>query len=279
MDTARRLRYLDAMGITVWRSNAFGAQDKPCVKVVADQSEHQPDPLDQALERAIQAPAPELQDIPAVREEAPLSAQPTITSPASTMDWDQLQAAVSHCKQCDLCEGRQQTVFGDGVKTADLMIIGEGPGAEEDLRGLPFVGAAGKLLDAMLAAIDFSRSPGTGQQAAYIANIVKCRPPQNRDPRPAEAAACRGYLDRQIALLQPRLIMAVGRIAAQNLLGSSDKLGTLREGLHEYRCSDAIPAIPVLVTYHPAYLLRTPSDKRKAWEDLKRARKLLADIE
>ncbi len=277
MDSAKRLRYLDAMGITVWRANADKASELPPVEVGQDALAAPVDPLDQALERAIQAKAPVLPELlqpPSV----PAAVQPEVSEPAplAGLGRVELEASARACRRCGLCEERQQAVFGAGAQNADLMVIGEGPGAEEDRQGLPFVGPAGQLLDAMLAAIDYSRAPKAGQQGAYIANVVKCRPPQNRDPKAEEATACQPYLERQIELLKPRLILAVGRIAAQNLLGSSDKLGQLREGMHEYRLKDSGQVFPVLVTYHPAYLLRSPHEKRKAWDDLKRARSLLA---
>jgi DNA polymerase len=179
------------------------------------------------------------------------------------LDWATLEAQVSACTRCRLHQTRTQTVFGVGNRTADWMIIGEAPGAEEDRRGEPFVGRAGQLLDQMLAAI------GLARDKVFIANILKCRPPGNRDPSADEAQACRGYLDRQIALVAPRLILAVGRIAAQQLLETDAPIGRLRGRVHKLGSTE----IPVVVTYHPAYLLRTPSQKRKAWEDLCLARR------
>lgn len=172
--------------------------------------------------------------------------------------WPELQQAVANCTRCGLHQSRTQTVFGVGNPRADWMIIGEAPGAEEDRRGEPFVGRAGKLLDEMLRAVNLSRD------SVFICNILKCRPPGNRDPSAVEAGACRGYLERQIELVSPQLILAVGRIAAQQLLGSDAPLARLRGTLH--RLTEA--RIPLIVTYHPAYLLRKPSDKRKAWQDL-----------
>ena len=180
------------------------------------------------------------------------------------VDWDGLRQQVATCTRCDLHRGRTQTVFGVGNQHADWLIIGEAPGAEEDKRGEPFVGRAGQLLDAMLAAINLDRTQ------AYIANILKCRPPNNRDPQANEVACCEPYLQQQIALIKPKLILAVGRIAAQNLLKTDLPLARLRGQTHHYGENQ----IPVIVTYHPAYLLRTPSDKRKAWEDLKSAVRL-----
>ncbi len=181
----------------------------------------------------------------------------TTAVPPSAMTWDELAAAVAACRQCRLCEARKQAVLGVGDLEADWLFVGEAPGAEEDLRGEPFVGQAGKLLDNMLAAIGLKRG-----QDVYIANAVKCRPPENRTPVPEEAATCRPYLARQIELLQPKLIVALGRPAAQTLLQAEVKIAAARGKLHDYH------GIPLIITYHPAYLLRTLLDKAKAWEDL-----------
>lgn len=177
--------------------------------------------------------------------------------PVQEMDWPQLRQAVAQCRGCVLHERRKQAVFGVGDEQADWLIVGEGPGAEEDARGEPFVGQAGKLLDNMLAAIGLARGNNV-----YIANVVKCRPPGNRTPTAEEAEACAAYLDRQIDLIQPRLIVALGKVAAHRLLGRDATLGSLRKTVHEYR------GIPLVVTYHPAYLLRNMTDKAKSWEDL-----------
>ncbi len=173
------------------------------------------------------------------------------------MDWDQLKSTVSRCTACPLSETRTQTVFGVGDKKADWLFIGEGPGAREDAMGEPFVGQAGKLLDQMLAAIRIKRGDGV-----YITNIVKCRPPNNRNPTSFEARQCEPYLTRQIKLLQPKLIVALGKVAAQNLLGCEDNISSLRGKLHHFS------GIPLIVTYHPAYLLRALPEKAKAWKDL-----------
>ncbi len=186
----------------------------------------------------------------------PLEAPP---AGADVLDWDELKACVASCTRCELHQSRTQTVFGVGNPNASWMIIGEAPGAEEDRRGEPFVGRAGKLLDEMLRAI------GQTRQDVFIANILKCRPPNNRDPKSDEVAQCREYLERQIALVDPSIILAVGRIAAQNLLGTDSPVGRLRGRRH------SLGEVPLIVTYHPAYLLRSPSQKRKAWEDLSMA--------
>ncbi len=188
--------------------------------------------------------------------EAELDAQDPDNLPAP--DWTTLQARVSACTQCILHKTRTQTVFGVGSRAADWMIVGEAPGAEEDRRGEPFVGRAGKLLDEMLRALGLSR------ERVYIANILKCRPPNNRDPANDEADSCRHFLDRQIELVAPKIIVAVGRIAAQRLLQTDAPLGRLRQQKHYL----ADGQVPVVVTYHPAYLLRSPTQKRKAWQDL-----------
>jgi DNA polymerase len=173
------------------------------------------------------------------------------------MDWPQLKASVDACVACPLHKDRNKTVFGVGDEHADWVFVGEGPGADEDLKGEPFVGQAGKLLDNMLAAIKLKRG-----ENVYIANVVKCRPPGNRNPEAQESAQCEPYLQRQIALIQPKLIVALGKIAAVNLLGREASIASLRGKLHDYH------GIPLLITYHPAYLLRSLPDKAKAWEDL-----------
>jgi len=178
------------------------------------------------------------------------------------IDWEPLRERVAACTACELCKTRTQTVFGVGNQRAEWLIIGEAPGAEEDRQGEPFVGRAGQLLNAMLLAI------GLPRETVFIANILKCRPPGNRDPRPEEVARCLPFLQAQIALLKPKIMLAVGRIAAQNLLATDAPLARLRGKLHRF----GEAGTPLVITYHPAYLLRTPSDKRKAWEDLKFAR-------
>ncbi len=179
--------------------------------------------------------------------------------------WGPLRAEVAACTRCGLHEQRTQTVFGVGSETARWLVIGEAPGAEEDRQGEPFVGRAGKLLDQMLRSVGLSRGD------VFIANLLKCRPPGNRDPKPEEAASCMTYLMRQIALLGPGLILVVGRIAAQNLLATDMALARLRGRVHSFGPLNT----PLVVTYHPAYLLRSPAEKSRAWEDLKLARRTL----
>ncbi len=188
-----------------------------------------------------------------------------VLMPAKGLDWPELRACVANCTRCELSASRTNTVFGVGNTDADWLIIGEAPGAEEDRRGEPFVGRAGQLLDQMLIAI------GQSRENVFIANILKCRPPDNRDPKPDEAAACREYLERQIELIRPKIILAVGKIAAQNLLGTDDPVGRMRG--HQYD----LGGIPLVVTYHPAYLLRSPSQKHKSWSDLCLAGRLAAE--
>jgi uracil-DNA glycosylase family 4 len=181
------------------------------------------------------------------------------------MPWDELKSAVSGCTACGLCKTRNNTVFGTGDESADWMLVGEAPGAEEDERGEPFVGQAGRLLDSMLAAIGLKRG-----ENVYIANVLKCRPPGNRNPDPAEVRQCAPHLARQIELVQPKVVVALGRFAAQMLLESDASIGSLRGKALRYR------GVPAVVTYHPAYLLRNLPDKAKAWEDLCFARKAVA---
>ncbi len=207
------------------------------------------------------APGPEARR-PRVPEAAPA---PEGVEGIDAMGWDALRAAVRDCRRCRLCEQRKQAVFGVGSESAPWLFVGEGPGADEDEKGEPFVGQAGKLLDSMLAALGLKRG-----REVYIANVVKCRPPGNRVPAPEEAAACAPFLDRQVDLIRPRLIVALGRTAAIRLTGAEASLASLRGRVHAYR------GIPLVITYHPAYLLRNLPDKAKAWEDLLFARRTLA---
>jgi uracil-DNA glycosylase len=188
-----------------------------------------------------------------------------VPAQAPARGWIPLKAAVSGCVKCGLHKTRTRTVFGVGDENADWMLIGEAPGAEEDRLGDPFVGQAGKLLDNMLAAIDLSR-----RKNVYIANVLKCRPPGNRNPTPEEVAQCSPHLLQQIELIQPKLILAMGRFAAQTLLETGASIASLRGRVHRYA------GVPLIVTYHPAYLLRTLEDKAKAWEDLLFAKKIMS---
>ena len=217
------------------------------------------------------APAKLVARVPAPTESVAAESTPTESVPAridarravaiATMDWTQLADAVAGCSACGLCKSRRNTVFGTGNPSAGWMIIGEAPGAEEDARGEPFVGQAGQLLDAMLAALGMGRAADV-----YIANVLKCRPPGNRNPDPLEVAQCTPHLMRQVELVGPGLILLMGRFAAQTLLGTDASIASLRGRVHQFGST------PAIVTYHPAYLLRTPVDKAKAWEDLLLAR-------
>ena len=190
--------------------------------------------------------------------------QPGAVSGPAGMDWRELAATVRVCTLCGLCATRTQTVFGTGDIRARLMVVGEAPGAEEDRQGEPFVGRAGQLLNSMLRAAGFER------RQVYIANVLKCRPPNNRDPAAAETESCLPYLRRQIELISPAVILCVGRIAAQRLLERDEPLARLRGHIHR------LGRTPLVVTYHPAYLLRSPTEKRKSWEDLKLAMRVVA---
>jgi len=209
------------------------------------------------------------------RPQAPAVPPPAaVEAPAAHRDggvaalgWDELAARVAACTACELHRTRTRTVFGTGDREADWMFVGEAPGADEDRQGEPFVGRAGQLLTAMIEALGMRR----GQ--VYIGNVLKCRPPRNRDPRPEEVVRCRPFLERQIALVRPRVIVALGRIAAHNLLGVDTPLSRLRGRVHRF----GPEGVPVVVTYHPAYLLRSPGDKRRAWEDLRLARRVAAE--
>jgi DNA polymerase len=201
-----------------------------------------------------------------VRREASAAVPAAPVADVATMGWKELREAARACTACVLCKQRKQAVFGVGNESAPWLFVGEGPGADEDELGDPFVGQAGRLLDSMLAAIGIARG-----REAYIANVVKCRPPGNRTPTPEEAQACAPFLDRQIELVAPKLIVALGKSAAIRFLETEASLASLRGRVHRYR------GIPVVVTYHPAYLLRSLPEKAKAWEDLVFARRLLRE--
>ncbi len=247
---------LARMGLgPVWRLRASAAEDVADVPVEAPRAQDLPAPLGDVLAR-----------VDFARDKTPVQIvqSPVMGGSAPEWTWDELGEIVAGCRKCRLCERRKQAVLGVGDRDADWMFVGEGPGAEEDERGEPFVGQAGRLLDAMLAAIGLARGRGV-----YIANTVKCRPPNNRTPEAEETAACFPYLERQIALVRPRLIVALGRPAAQILLDQEVRIAGARGRAYRFG------GIPVTVTYHPAYLLRNPADKRKSWEDLCFARDLM----
>ena len=275
-----RRAYLAAMGIDVWRLRT-GGPDAPPRAAVARAAP--PDAIRAAAARAVdtasRTPArsdargaavhePHLRG-PSVHERsAPVVTPADERGAIAGMEWDALATAVAACRACALHAGRTQTVFGVGDRSADWMFIGEAPGAEEDRQGEPFVGRAGQLLNSILFAM------GMGRERVYIANILKCRPPSNRDPQPEESRCCRPFLNRQIALVAPKIIVALGRIAAQQLLETDTPIGRLRGRLHHYDVDGR--RVPLVVTYHPAYLLRSPLEKAKVWADLQFARKAAA---
>jgi len=254
MDALRRNQYLQTMGVDVWVSRRPAS--------VADAVVATGDMVSAGALAATPQVAAAASAVP------PTVARGTADPPTITT-WESLRSEVLACTKCPLHGSRTQGVFGVGSREAQWLVVGEAPGAEEDRRGEPFVGRAGHLLDAMLKAIGLSRG-----RNVYIANVLKSRPPGNRDPKPEEVAACLPYLMRQIELLRPRVMLAVGRIAAQNLLATDVSLGRLRGKVHHFGELNT----PLIVTYHPAYLLRTPSDKRKAWEDLKFARSVFQGL-
>ena len=246
MDRSRRVLFLREMGLApVWRLRTGESQARPA-----------------ATAALAAAPAVEVLPSPAPEPSAP---EPEgRTARILRMDWSDLRRTVSACEDCALCKTRTNTVFGVGDEKANWMLVGEAPGAEEDARGEPFVGQAGRLLDNMLAAIGLRRGANV-----YIANVLKCRPPGNRNPEGREVAQCSPHLQRQIELIRPKLIMAMGRFAAQTLLETEATIGSLRGRVHRHR------GVPLIVSYHPAYLLRSLSEKAKAWEDLCFARKTM----
>lgn len=272
---ARQRAMLAEMGVRVWAPKPAAHVKPPVVSPEPERPVARPAATPLAAQTpAAPAPAPAAARPPVTASARPATpaqaTAPTPVAPAALaslpagielMDWPALREAVASCQACGLCEGRKHTVFGTGSTQADWLIVGEAPGENEDLQGEPFVGAAGQLLDNMLRAVGLSRT-GEGAQGAYITNVLKCRPPANRNPRPAEVAQCAPYLARQVALVQPKVIIAMGRFAVQSLLQSNEPIGKLRGQVHRYQ------DVPVIVTYHPAYLLRTPSDKGKAWADL-----------
>lgn len=226
---------------------------------------------DMMQDPAVARPAPPPRVRPAPEPAMPTPTQP-VDSPVATasMAWPELREAVSTCTACRLCSSRKTTVFGVGHPRAHWMIIGEAPGEHEDLQGEPFVGKSGQLLDGMLRALGLTRAEDTAERQVYIANTVKCRPPSNRNPAADELAACEPFLIRQIELVQPRIILAMGRFALQSLLRSNDPVGRLRGRVHTYR------GVPLVATYHPAYLLRNPEEKARTWDDLCLAREVVA---
>jgi len=256
----RRELFLEEMGLTpLWRLKT-GEAGEVAVGVSPNETGN-PTPIEaQAGAGAAAAP---IRQVPHQAESGADDRKARI----ARMDWAELKTAVAGCTACGLRKTCTQTVFGVGDERADWLLVGEAPGAEEDARGEPFVGQAGKLLDGMLAGIGLKRG-----KDVYIANVLKCRPPGNRNPEHAEVERCAPHLERQVALIQPKLILAMGRFACQTLLGTDASIASLRGRLHRYQ------GVPLIVTYHPAYLLRTLQDKAKAWEDLCFARRTMSDL-
>ena len=278
----RRLAMLKEMGVPFWQplarpglaeaGPAAAPQESPArtPAVLANDLPDAPAP-------AVSRPGPSVsRPAPAAPRGTPPQATP-LNEPSRAaapdvagLDWPALRQAVVDCRACGLCEKRRQTVFGVGPARAHWMVVGEAPGEQEDLRGEPFVGPAGRLLDQMLAALGLTRAEAaaegapalTADRQVYIANTLKCRPPGNRNPEPAELARCEPFLVRQIELVQPRVILAMGRFAVQALLRTDEPIGRLRGRVHRYQ------GVPLIVTYHPAYLLRNLLEKAKAWDDL-----------
>ena len=244
MENTTRLQYLEAMGIESWQlRQPLALNSSALIEPVVEESAITPQEIAQIVP-------------------SPL----TIATAPRPDNWAILQNEVASCRQCSLCETRRQTVFGIGNQNPDWLFIGEAPGEQEDLHGQPFVGAAGALLTEMIRAIGLTR------EQVFIANILKCRPPHNRDPQAEEMTACRPFLDRQIALLHPKIMVAVGRIAAQQLLNTQITIGKLRGKVYD------VNGVPLIVIYHPAYLLRSLSQKSKAWQDLQLAIKTYQKI-
>ena len=269
----RQVAMLGQMGIHLWSPQANAHPDQGCSPLPrAERGEGEAG----ASPVGIVAAEPMARSSPAVSSARPAAVDEAVhadmpnaevalrprPSGVGAMDWPALREAVAGCTACKLCKGRKQTVFGVGHPRAHWMIVGEAPGEQEDIQGEPFVGKSGQLLDNMLRAIHLTRGEAPPERQVYIANSVKCRPPGNRNPEPDELAQCEPFLIRQVALVRPRIILAMGRFAVQSLLRSSEPIGKLRGTVHRYQ------GVPLIVTYHPAYLLRNLEDKAKAWDDL-----------
>ena len=270
----RQQAMLREMGVTLW------LPPTPAEVPVPEAAMPEPEPAEVAVPVPVQAPVPSPAPAP-VRMSRPAAVStepdpPSVSRPlaarpsgVAAMDWPALREAVAGCEACGLCRSRRNTVFGVGHEQAQWMIVGEAPGEQEDLRGEPFVGKAGQLLDNMLRAVGLTRAEAGPEQQVYIANVLKCRPPMNRNPEPQEVAQCEPFLKRQVELVAPKLILAMGRFAVQSILQTGEPIGRLRGRVHAYH------GVPVVVTYHPAYLLRNPADKSRSWEDLCLAREVL----
>ncbi|MCZ2291164.1 MAG: uracil-DNA glycosylase [Burkholderiales bacterium] len=268
----RQRRMLRLMGLQVWsRPEAGVTPERPHAGLATDVAVD--GTTGHATERGSVPPRASVAPQPAPAPAAAPVAMDALVDGADdersrrirTLDWTALRAAVAQCQACELHRTRRQAVFGVGHERAHWMVVGEAPGEQEDLQGEPFVGPAGQLLDRMLAALSLTRAvdgPHPPSQRVFIANTLKCRPPRNRNPQPAEMQACEPFLMRQIALVQPRIILAMGRFAIQSLLRTDAPVGKLRGQVHRYQ------GVPLVVTYHPAYLLRNPADKSRAWDDL-----------
>ena len=259
--TERQASMLQEMGLRV------EVRREPAVEPVVASVSARPPRVQTATGEAAspKRPAPSLPPSPSLSPSVPLPfAQPMDTGSIDAMDWPALRLAVAGCTACKLCQGRTNTVFGTGHTAAHWMVVGEAPGEQEDAQGEPFVGKSGQLLDNMLRAIGLSRdASGTDpSKQVYIANSVKCRPPGNRNPAPDELAQCEPFLIRQVALLRPKIILAMGRFAVQSLLRSAEPIGKLRGRVHRFQ------GVPLIVTYHPAYLLRNLEEKARSWDDL-----------
>ncbi len=275
-----RKQYLNTMGIQVYRLRDGAPESEKGSEPFSENSEESQDyNVEGRVERALtpfHAADNDLmsymdmdQSMPEADSDDELLEFPLKEKPAvpgiESLDWEGLQQRVANCSRCELCKTRTNTVFGVGNPDADIMVIGEAPGADEDTKGEPFVGRAGQLLDNMLKAI------GLDRKQVFIANILKCRPPENRNPSSGEVNACEAYLNRQIDLIRPKIILSVGGVSAKNLLKTEEPVGRLRLQQHQL----INRKIPVLVTYHPAYLLRKPSEKAKSWEDLKKLKQVM----
>jgi DNA polymerase len=266
----RQQAMLREMGVTLWLPPA------PAEAALPEAATPEPVPAEAPVPSPAPAPAP-----PPVRMSRPAAVSAAPNPPSAprplaarpsgvaAMDWPALREAVAGCEACGLCRSRRNTVFGVGHQQAQWMIIGEAPGEQEDRQGEPFVGKAGQLLDNMLRAVGLTRAEAGPEQQVYIANVLKCRPPLNRNPEPQEVAQCEPFLKRQVELVAPKLILAMGRFAVQSILQTGEPIGRLRGRVHAYH------GVPVVVTYHPAYLLRNPADKARSWDDLCLAREVL----
>ena len=266
----RQVAMLKEMGIRLWpEPGDAGPADTAVVDAAAAPMVRAPAPPVQtgqtgaAADRSLPAREAPPARATALRAETPVAVAPRpLATGIAAMDWPALREAVADCTACKLCQGRKQTVFGVGNPQAHWMIVGEAPGEQEDLQGEPFVGKSGQLLDNMLRAIHLTRQEAPAHQQVYIAISLKCRPPGNRNPQPDELAQCEPFLIRQVELVRPKIILAMGRFAVQSLLRSNEPIGRLRGRVHDYQ------GVPLIVTYHPAYLLRSLEEKARAWDDL-----------